>query len=146
MNEETPTVDRIDKLLEAAEQVATTNEELALAAVEYQERAKLARSRFRTTVIAITSTAALLLAGIFILFLKVNDSLASGKSVRNTLLDCVRPTGQCYQDGQKKTAGYLGDLNRVIILAAVCAQKTADRPLDEATQATQACVQSHFGG
>lgn len=36
------------------------------------------------------------------------------------ILDCTSPEGQCFKDGQKRTANAVGDINRVIVLAAAC--------------------------
>lgn len=36
------------------------------------------------------------------------------------ILDCTNPEGQCYKDSQKRTAQAVGDINRVIVLAAAC--------------------------
>lgn len=37
--------------------------------------------------------------------------------------DCTTPGRKCYDDGQKQTAQYLSDLNRVIAYAAACADQ-----------------------
>lgn len=37
------------------------------------------------------------------------------------ILDCTDPEGQCYRDSQERTASAVGDINRVIVLAAACA-------------------------
>lgn len=36
------------------------------------------------------------------------------------ILDCTDPNGQCYRDSQARTAQAVGDINRVIVLAAAC--------------------------
>lgn len=36
------------------------------------------------------------------------------------ILDCTEPEGTCYQDAQERTAKAVGDINRVIVLAAAC--------------------------
>lgn len=36
------------------------------------------------------------------------------------ILDCTDPDGQCYKDSQARTAKAVGDINRVIVLAAAC--------------------------
>jgi hypothetical protein len=36
------------------------------------------------------------------------------------ILDCTDPNGQCFKDSQERTAKAVGDINRVIVLAAAC--------------------------
>ena len=50
--------------------------------------------------------------------------------IRNTdrtlqrVLSCTSPGKRCYERGQRQTAKAVGDINRVIILAAACAPLT----------------------
>lgn len=50
--------------------------------------------------------------------------------------DCVRPNGKCYERGQRQTAKAVGDINRVVILAAACASQMPGA----STDAIQRCV------
>lgn len=50
--------------------------------------------------------------------------------------DCTTPGQPCYDDGLKQQADVIGDLNRVIVLAAAC----ADRPGDQSVEEIQGCV------
>lgn len=34
--------------------------------------------------------------------------------------DCTQPAGECFKRGQRRTAGAVADINRVVILAAAC--------------------------
>lgn len=36
------------------------------------------------------------------------------------ILDCTDPEGECFQDSQERTAKAVGDINRVVVLAAAC--------------------------
>lgn len=36
------------------------------------------------------------------------------------ILDCTEPQGQCFKRSQERTAKAVGDINRVIVLAAAC--------------------------
>ena len=36
------------------------------------------------------------------------------------ILDCTDPNGQCFKDSQERTAKAVGDINKVIVLAAAC--------------------------
>ena len=63
--------------------------------------------------------------------------LASSERV----LDCTSPEGQCFKDGQKRTASAVGDINRVVILAAACASALpGELTVDERQVEIQACV------
>lgn len=134
------TNDRIDALIAASERQSQTNEDLAIATVEYQERARLARRRFRVTIIAIALTALLILSGIFVLFARITTTLDNGAKTRDTLIDCVRPAGKCYQRGQARTAELVGTLNKVTTLAAACAPDYVALPMPERVVAIEKCI------
>lgn len=57
------------------------------------------------------------------------------------IIDCTEPTGDCYKDGQRRTAQAVGNINRVIVLAAACSVGL-DPALDVAERQTeiQSCV------
>lgn len=51
------------------------------------------------------------------------QSVARGKDIQATaqlIKDCTDPEGECYKQGQRRTAGAVADINRVVILAAAC--------------------------
>lgn len=136
----------IQNLIDANKEQSVKSEQLAQAAytealsrVEMQERAKLARNRFRITIL-------LLLAGIAGLLFLVNRNLDSGKSVRKTLLDCVQPTGVCYKQGQEQTAKLVGNLNQVSVLAAACAPDYVRLPLPARIVAIEKCIRRGLNG
>jgi hypothetical protein len=51
----------------------------------------------------------------------IRDSQKNNHALLNTINDCTKPTGKCFQRGQKRTAGAVASINRVVILAAACA-------------------------
>lgn len=57
------------------------------------------------------------------------------------ILDCTDSTGECYKRNQERTAKVVGDLNRVIVLAAACSVGL-ERGLtvDQRQVAIQGCV------
>lgn len=40
---------------------------------------------------------------------------------------CTRPGGKCYQRNQERSAGVVGDISRVVVLAAACATEADPR-------------------
>lgn len=57
------------------------------------------------------------------------------------ILDCTDSTGECYKQNQARTAKVVGDLNRVIVLAAACSVGLEkDMTVDERQVAIQGCV------
>lgn len=135
------TVERLDRLIEASQRQTAANEDLALATVEYQERARLARKRFRLTIVASALTTALLLAVLAVLLSKMNANLVSAARSRAQLSDCIRPSGKCFQEGQKRTIGILGSAQKIIVLAAACAPDYVTLPLPERTAAIERCIE-----
>lgn len=47
---------------------------------------------------------------------------ANTNQVTKAILDCTDPTGECFQQGQARTAEAVGNINRVVVLAAACAR------------------------
>jgi hypothetical protein len=57
------------------------------------------------------------------------------------ILDCTEPDGACYKASQARTAKAVGDINRVIVLAAACSVGLDPTWTVEQRQAEiQACV------
>lgn len=50
--------------------------------------------------------------------------------------DCTQPDGECFKRGQRRTAAAVGDINRVVILAASC----ASGPVKKSVEEIQSCV------
>ena len=63
------------------------------------------------------------------------------QSSADRILDCTSPDGQCYKDGQERTAKAVGDINRVIVLAAACSVGLdKDLTVDQRQVEIQQCV------
>lgn len=57
------------------------------------------------------------------------------------ILDCTDSTGECYKRNQRRTAQVVGDLNRVIVLAAACSVGLDPHmTVDERQVSIQGCV------
>jgi hypothetical protein len=57
------------------------------------------------------------------------------------ILDCTDSTGECYKQNQARTAKVVGDLNRVIVLAAACSVGLeSGLTVNERQVAIQGCV------
>lgn len=50
--------------------------------------------------------------------------------------DCTTPGSECFQEGQRRTAAAIADINRVTVYAAAC----ADRPGVQGQSEIYACV------
>lgn len=135
------TAERLDRLIAASERQTATNEDLALATVEYQERARLARKRFRLTIVGLIAATAVILAALAVILSKINDDLISAGRSRAQIADCITPKGKCYQDGQKRTNGVLQSVNKIIVLAAACAPNYVALPLAPRTVAIEQCIE-----
>lgn len=56
--------------------------------------------------------------------------------VAHAVLDCTTPGGKCFKRSKRATARAVGDINRVIVLAATC----ADMPGDQTQRQIERCV------
>lgn len=57
------------------------------------------------------------------------------------ILDCTDSTGECYKRNERRTAQVVGDLNRVIVLAAACSVGLDPNfTVDQRQIAIQGCV------
>jgi hypothetical protein len=133
------TVERLDNLTAAIDRQAESNTKLAVATVEYQERAKTATRRFRITLLAV-----LVVFGV--LYGRQTDAINSGHSLGHLIADCVQPSGQCFKDAQKRTADVVGSINKVSTLAAACAADPATSALPIAARiaAIDSCIRAHL--
>jgi hypothetical protein len=61
-----------------------------------------------------------LLVGVVVIAQVRVDQESNSKTLR-IIEDCTQPTGECFKDGQRRTAKAVGDINTVIITAAACA-------------------------
>lgn len=74
---------------------------------------------------------------------QVNNTAARKSSDRTlaAIEDCTKPTGDCYQRGQKRTAAAVGDINRVVILASACSSGLSpDLSIEDRQARIQQCV------
>lgn len=63
------------------------------------------------------------------------------KTLATTIQDCTSPDGECYKRGQRRTAAAVGDINRVVILAAACSVGLSpDVTVVERQAEIQSCV------
>lgn len=63
-------------------------------------------------------------------------SVQTIKALTRQIESCTTPTGDCYKDSQKRTAGAVGDINKVVVLAAAC----ADKPRQQTEAEIQRCI------
>lgn len=65
----------------------------------------------------------------------------SSDDTLHAIQDCTQPSGECFQRGQKRTASAVGDINKVVILAAACSVGLpASLTVDERQSSIQSCV------
>jgi hypothetical protein len=108
---------------------------------EFDGRPDLVKKRARAIVVqrlAFCVVAFFIVATLSILTINAVISLKT----RSALLDCTEPSGECAQEGQKRTAdviqqlieaGRLGDVatQRIVVLAAACADKEGVNTIPE---------------
>jgi len=98
---------------------------------EPHDRPEVVRAKARVIILESVWKWFLIITVVVILGLVVTDTL-QGKHVRHELLDCTRPNGHCYQEGQKRTGDIVKQLyqqgidreqitRQIIVLAASCA-------------------------
>lgn len=51
------------------------------------------------------------------------QTLNNSDETLQVVKDCTQPTGQCFKDGQARTAEAVSSINQVVILAAACASQ-----------------------
>lgn len=132
---------KLDALIESSDKLTASNERLALAMVEYQERARLARVRFRWSMVAVAVVAVVALVGIYV-------QLNTAAQARAQLGDCIQPSGHCYQQGQERTAAAITaivqaigvDDRRVAARAAACAPAFVRLPEPARVRAIYQCI------
>lgn len=120
-------------LIASTTRVADSSYAYATAMTEYQERAVLARKRFRITMISISLIGLLMMGGIF-------GFLISAAQSRGQIADCIKPTGKCFRDNQDRTKAVLSQFEKVIILAATCAPDYVQLPFEARRVAIEKCI------
>lgn len=137
---------KLDELASESRGASASSDRLALAMVEYQERAKTATRRFRTTLIVFGLIVAAILTVGALVIARLGDDLANGAATRNQIVDCVQPTGKCFQRGQRQTGEVVGTVNQVSTLAAACAADPAVSalPIGPRIDAINVCIRDHY--
>lgn len=116
------------------------------AMTEFQDRPELVRKRARAIMLQRLLVAAGIILGVIMVLFILWD-IAEGRDRRAQLLDCTQPGGQCYQDGQERTAEAVQSIidesllqeaatRRVVVLAAYCAAQ----PGQETVEQIEACI------
>lgn len=119
--------ERAERLITAAEAFAGSNVSLRRVAARVG--------------IMLSAFIVLLLTAVLVFCIAVFADLHAGHDVRNQLLDCVQPTGKCYQQGQARTAEILDQVNNQGIIRAACAQEEiAVEPITARIVAIAACI------
>ena len=101
---------------------------------EYQGRPELVKKRARTIFLRNSVIGVIVVALGFSIALDTATNLSTGQT-RDTLVDCVEPTGKCYQEGQERTGaavtGIVVGTREVIIATQVCNNKYPNATVDE---------------
>lgn len=63
-------------------------------------------------------------------------TLDASEATLDRIVECTTPGRECYDRGQEQTSAAVGDINRISVLAAAC----ADRPRAQSVEQIQACV------
>lgn len=79
---------------------------------------------------------ATLAVGGVVLIVQTRQATANTNTTAKAVLDCTTVGGECFKRGKRATARAVGDINRVIVLAASC----ADKPGDQTQRQIERCV------
>jgi hypothetical protein len=72
---------------------------------------------------------------------QIRTAQETNAGVLEAVQDCTQPGGDCFQRGQKQTAAAVGDINRVVILAAACSVGLdPEMPVADRQAEIQTCV------
>lgn len=86
-------------------------------AARRRTRAELATRIFLVTILLLATTSLVLISSVTI---SDQQRRQESRETLATIKSCVEPTGACYRDGQRRTAGAVSSINQVIVLAAAC--------------------------
>jgi hypothetical protein len=50
----------------------------------------------------------------------IRETQVNNRTLLNTINGCTNKTGQCFKDGQKRTAGYIGQITQRATASAAC--------------------------
>lgn len=108
---------------------------------EFDGRPELVRKR------AVNIAMGRLLIALFIIWLVGTNMIQvwdifEGREQRGILVDCTSPGGECYERGQERTGEAVGNINRIVVLAAAC----ADRPGAHTVLEIERCIKGHLEG
>ena len=59
----------------------------------------------------------------------IRENQKSGRAVLDRVNDCTTPGRRCFEQGQKRTASAVGDINLVTIYAASCGSRHPGQPV-----------------
>lgn len=127
---------RADDAITASNRSTEASENLALAMVAHQERARLAKRRYLVTL-------AIVLLGFGGLYWRQQIANDNSTHARHLIVDCVQPSTDpdtCYAKGQAQTAKILGDVTQISALAAACAPDYVQLPLSTRVVAIEKCI------
>lgn len=112
--------------------------------------AKAARAELvKRVLIVVTAVAVMVVLGLQVALLnQVRRTQIEGTptgrklvAASDQILSCTDPTGECYQEGQRRTATAVSDISASNILAVVCALDVPNgTPLNQALQQVTDCV------
>ena len=91
----------------------TTDDEAA----RRRTRAELATRIFLVTILLLATASLVLISSVTI---ATQQRAKENRETLATIKSCTQPSGSCYQDGQRRTAGAVSSINQVIVLAAAC--------------------------
>ena len=68
-------------------------------------------------------------------------TLEATQQTLDAVNDCTQPAGECFKRGQSQTAKAVGDINRVVVLAAACSVGLDQRlSVEERQSVISSCV------
>lgn len=114
---------------------------------EHDERPELVTKRARVIMLERVGTYIIVVALVVLLIFDIANAFMEAEQ-RSVLIDCTTPGGECFKEGQERTAAAIQQLiddnllqevatRRVVVLAAQCANQPGVQTVDQ----IEACVE-----
>lgn len=145
------TSDQAERLIVAADRNTESNDRFSTAMVTLQERERKAKRRFWTTIAVVVTTFLTVMAGLIIVLTYILVSISeiqnaneAASGARDQIISCTTPSGQCYQESQKRSTDVIGQAIQSFITSeinvAACSNEAPDSTPPVRRAAIASCI------